>query len=335
MLNNTGRLSPAVLKKENSMIQKRTIGIIGAGNVGMAAAYAVFMKQVAGEVILIDRDERRAEGEAMDMMHGQPYAGPVRVRHGSYKDLAAAQIVVICAGVGQKPGESRLDLLNRNVDVLGQIAYELDRHSPEAVLIVATNPVDILTYALQRLSRRPNHRIIGTGTMLDSGRFRSLLGRHYGVDPRSVHAYIIGEHGDSEVPLWSSAAIGGVSIVDNAVLGRRFDTASMDHLLAQVRDAAYNIIDRKGYTNTAIGTVIARLIEALLEDQKSIFTLSTRLDGEYGLSDLCLSIPCVTGLDGIESKILPILDDCEAKALQASALVLGDSIGGLNLPSMR
>ncbi len=220
------------------MIQKHTIGIIGTGNVGIAAAYALFLNRTAGEIILIDKDRRRAEGEAMDLMHGQPYVCNISIRNGEYSDLTGAQIVVVSAGVSQKPGESRLDLLKRNTDVLGQIAAQLDRYAPEAVLLVASNPVDILTYSLQQLSERPYNLVIGTGTMLDTGRFRTLLGQHYFVDPRSVHAYIIGEHGDSEVPLWSSAHIGGVSIVENAVMGREFDDKRMQHLFLKVRNAA-------------------------------------------------------------------------------------------------
>jgi L-lactate dehydrogenase len=233
------------------MIQTRTIGIVGAGHVGMAAAYALFLNRTAGEIILVDKDRRRAEGEAMDLMHGQPYVVPAAVRAGDYADLSGAQIVVICAGVSQQPGESRLDLLKRNAQVLDEVVAQLDRHAPEAILIIASNPVDILTFIVQETSRRPPQRVIGTGTMLDSGRFRSLLGGHYGVDPRSVHAYIVGEHGDSEVPLWSSAAIGGVPIAEATVLGRVFDRAAMDRLFEDVRRAAYEIIARKGYTNTA------------------------------------------------------------------------------------
>ena len=313
------------------MIQKHTIGIIGTGNVGVAAAYALFLNRTAGEIILIDKDPRRAEGEAMDLMHGQPYVGHISIRAGDYRDLARAQVIVVSAGVSQKPGENRLDLLNRNAAVLRQIAAQLDRYAPEAVLVVASNPVDILTYTLQQLTERPAHRVVGTGTMLDTGRFRSLLGGYYHVDPRSVHAYIIGEHGDSEVPLWSSADIGGVSIVKNTVLGKTFDAEKMRQLFVKVRDAAYQIIDRKGYTNTAIGSVIGRLCEAILEDQKSVFTVSTRIAGEYGLTDLCLSVPAIVGLDGVEATVLPELTKGEKQALHSSADVIRQNIDGMAL----
>jgi L-lactate dehydrogenase len=296
----------------------------------MAAAYALFLNHTAEEIILVDKDTRRAEGEAMDMMHGQAYVGNIAVRAGAFQDLAAAQIVIVSAGVGQRPGESRLDLLNRNADVLAQIAAQLDRHAPDAILFIASNPVDILTYAMRQLSDRPGHRIIGTGTMLDTGRLRALLGRHYRVDPRSVHAFIVGEHGDSEVPLWSGATIGGTPIKGQTVLGHRFDTERMQGIFRQVRDAAYQIIERKGYTNTAIGAVLARLSQAVLADQKSILTVSTAMTGEYGLNHVCLSIPCVIGFQGIEAKLTPRIDEDELHGIQASARRLMQSIDSIN-----
>ncbi len=313
------------------MIQKRTVGIVGTGNVGVAAAYAIFMRGLASEIILIDKNAKRAEGEAMDLMHGQAFAGSMTVRAGSYGDLSSAQVVIITAGVSQKPGENRLDLLNRNAAVFKDIVGELDRHTPHSILIIASNPVDILTYVTQKLSSRPPCRVIGTGTMLDTGRFRALLGRYYGVDPRSVHAVILGEHGDTEVPIWSSANIGGMPLVDNSVVGKPFDADKMNRLFQQVRSAAYEIIDRKGYTNTAIGTAIVRLVEALLEDQKSVLTVSRMLTGEYGLKDVCLSIPSVVGIAGVEDAILLRLDAAELKGLQRSAAVLKESISGLSI----
>ena len=311
----------------------KAVGIIGAGNVGMAAAYALFQRQIAGRLVLLDLDRRRAEGEAMDLMHGQALVGRVSVRAGDYADLAGCQVVVICAGVGQKPGESRLDLLNRNAAVFREIAAGLDRHAPGAVLVVATNPVDILTAVMQQLSNRPPERIVGTGTMLDTSRFRALLGEYYGVNPRSVHAYILGEHGDSEVPLWSSAAIGGRTIVDQQVNGRPFDAAAMQALFEQVRGAAYDIIERKGYTNTAIGLVIAYLVRVILEDQKSVLAVSIDPGGHYGLADVCLSIPCVIGSGGAECAVPPVLSDQEHAGMYASAAVLRDSLSGMTIGS--
>jgi L-lactate dehydrogenase len=314
-----------------SLIQKRTVGIVGTGNVGIAAAFAVFLRGLASEIILVDKDVKRAEGEAMDLMHGQAFVGSMTVKAGGYEDLSSAQVVIISAGVAQKPSETRIDLLNRNVAVFKEIVSELDRHTPQSVLIIASNPVDILTFVTQKLSSRTPNRIIGTGTMLDTSRFRALLGRHYGVDPRSVHAYILGEHGDTEVPIWSTANIGGVSLIENLILGKRFEKDKMNQLFKHVRDAAYDIIDRKGYTNTAIGAAIVRLVEALLDDQKSVLPVSRMLNGEYGLTDVCLSVPSVIGITGVEETILPVLSETERQGLIQSASVLKDRLAKLSI----
>ena len=304
------------------MIQKRSIAIVGTGHVGVAAAFAIFMRGLASEIILIDKDAERARGEAMDLMHGQAFFERITVRAGDYPDLARAQLVIITAGVGQQPGESRLSLLNRNATVFGEIVGQLDQHAPGAVLVIASNPVDILTYVVQKTSRRESSRVIGTGTMLDTGRFRALLGAHYGINPRSVHAYIIGEHGDTEVPVWSSARIAGVPLVGHEVLGRPWQEDQMQRLFTQVRDAAYTIIARKGYTNTAIGMAIVRLAKAVLDDQRSVLPVSRMLNGEYGLDDVCLSIPSVIGINGVEAALTPTLDAVEREALHHSAATL-------------
>lgn len=301
------------------MLHKRTIGIVGAGQVGMAAANAIFQQRIANELILIDLDRRRVEGEAMDLMHAQGYVGRQRVRAGDYPDLAQAQIVIVTAGVGQKPGEDRLSLLNRNAAVFRQIAAELDRHAPGAILLIASNPVDVLTYVMQELSARPDERVIGTGTMLDTTRLRAMLAEHYQVDPRSVHALILGEHGDSEFAAWSQANIGGTPIRKQTILGRPFDPEFLDRTLHQVRTAAYEIIDRKGYTNWAIGLVIAHLVRTIQEDQGSVLPISVRLYGEYGIENVCLSIPVAVGIEGAGGRVPLPLDDDELRALRASA----------------
>lgn len=309
------------------MIQRRKVGIVGTGHVGVAAAYALFIQGIASELVLVDVNQQRAEGEAMDLMHGQTLVGSIYVHAGSYADLKDAQVVVLAAGVGQKsPDETRLELLNRNAAIFRDIIRELDTYAPGAILIIATNPVDILTYVSQELSTRARHLIIGTGTLLDTARFRALLGRYYGVDPRSVHAYILGEHGDSEVPIWSNAHVGGLPILDRTVLGKPFDRAAMNQLFEQVRCAAYQIIERKGYTNTAIGVVIARLVQAMLGDDRTVFPVSVRLNGEYGIRDVCLSLPCVIGFGGAESCVLPELSEEEQEGLQTSAQILQSSL---------
>lgn len=314
------------------MIQRRTVGIVGTGNVGAAAAYAIFNQSLASDIILVDKDMRRAEGEAMDLMHGQILVSRMNVRAGDYTDLSEAQVIILSAGASQtSPNESRLDLLQRNANIFREIINELDQHAPGAILVVATNPVDVLTYISQTLSTRPAHRIIGTGTLLDTARFRALLGRHYSVDPRSVHAYILGEHGDSEVPIWSNATIGGQPIADRAVLGKPFDQDAMQRLFEQARDAAYEIIDRKGHTDTAIGVVIARIVRTILSDQKSVMPVSTRPDGAYDIHDVCLSVPCVVGIEGVEARVTPELSDDERDGLRASADTLRQSRHGIEL----
>ena len=312
------------------MIQRRTVGIVGTGNVGTAAAYAMFNQSLASEILLLDQDTRRAEGEAMDLMHGQQLVGGITCRAVEYAALSNAQIIVLSAGASQQsPDETRLGLLQRNAEIFREIIIQLDKHAPNAILVVATNPVDVLTYICQELSSRPNRRILGTGTLLDTARFRALLGRHYGVDPRSVHAYILGEHGDSEVPIWSNATIGGQKIRGETVLGKEWEEEAMQSIFEQARDAAYEIIDRKGHTDTAIGLVIARIVRAVLEDQQNVLPVSTRPDGAYGIDDVCLSVPCVVGLEGMEKRVDPGLSDEEREALRDPARALPDTLAAL------
>ncbi|MGA6925410.1 MAG: L-lactate dehydrogenase [Desulfosarcina sp.] len=314
------------------MIQRRTVGIVGTGNVGVAAAYAIFMAGLASEIILIDKDHRRAEGEAMDLMHGQAFAGRVTVRAGEYPDLEQAQVIVVTAGVSGQPGESRLALLGRNARVFTQIVGELDRYSPESVLVIASNPVDIMTWITQQSSRRSPGLVIGTGTMLDTARFRALIGDYYDVDPRSVHATIIGEHGDSEVPLWSTATIGGISILNHAILGKSFDRNAMDRLFEKVRTAAYEIIDRKGYTSSAIGLSIMRLVAAVFNDQQSVLPVSRQVTGAYGIDNICLSIPSLVGNRGVQDALPPPLSQEEHEGIMNSANILKQSLADLERP---
>lgn len=316
----------------SDMIQRRTVGVVGTGNVGTAAAYALFNQGLASEILLVDKNTRRAEGEAMDLMHGQLLVGRVTCRAVDYPALRDAQVIVLAAGSSQKSAdETRLDLLSRNATIFREIIAQLDEHAPEAILVIATNPVDVLTYLSQEMSTRPSERIIGTGTLLDTARFRALLGQHYGVDPRSVHAYILGEHGDTEVPIWSNATIGGQHIQGRTVLGREWNPDTMQSLFEQARDAAYEIIDRKGYTDSAIGVVIARIVRAVIEDQKNVLPVSVRPQGAYGIRDVCLSTPCVVGNEGVEKHVVPDLSEDEGEALRASAEALQNSRAGLDL----
>jgi len=311
------------------MSSERVVAIVGAGHVGTAAAYALFLRRLASEILLVDADAKRAEGEAMDLMHAQALVGPTRVRAVGIDALGDAAIVVLAAGAAQRPGETRLDLLERNARTTVDLIHALDRHAPEAVLLVATNPVDLATHVAQQASARPAGRIVGTGTILDTARFRALLGRHYGLDPRSVHAYIVGEHGDSEVPVWSGATIGGLAIRTTTIRGKSFDEGAMNAIFAEVRDAAYAIIARKGHTDLAIGAAIAQLVEAILDDARSVLPVSVRLQGEYGLDGPCLGLPCVVGREGIDSTLAPPLDEGELAALRSSAVALRERLGGL------
>jgi L-lactate dehydrogenase len=313
------------------MNRKQTVGILGCGNVGIAAAYTLFNRDVASDLILVDMDRKRAEGEAMDMSQGQAFAHPVQVRAGDYADLSDAKVVVVAAGTGRKAGESRLDLLNRNVAIFKDVVKHLDEHAPDAVLVIATNPVDIITYVVQKLSIRPRERVVGTGTMLDTTRFRSMLGQYYSVDPRNIHSFILGEHGDSQVPLWSKASIGGLRLKERTVLGKPFDEKIMNEIFEQVRYAGREVISRKGYTNLAIGVCIAQLVETILDDQHSVLTVSVQLEGEYGIHDVAMSIPCIVGHAGVEGRVLPELTEEELAALENSANVLKESISAIDV----
>lgn len=307
----------------------KKVGIVGCGHVGMAGAFAIFTEGLASELILIDKNDSHAQGEAMDLMHAQAYTGRCRVRAGNFSDLKDASYVIISAGVSQVPGESRLDLLGRNVAVLEPIMKELDHYCPNALIVMATNPVDILTYMSQELSSRDHCKIIGTGTMLDTSRFRSLLGEYYNIDPGSVHAYVVGEHGNSEVLLWSQVRIGGKKIIGHKVMGRMMTTGDQDIITENVTKAAYQIIDKKGYTSWAIGLVIASLLKALQGDQRRVLPLSVRVEGEFGVTGTCMGLPCVVGSDGVEEKIEFELDKKEKELLKHSGEILSDLIRDL------
>ena len=306
------------------------IGIIGTGFVGMAAAYSLFQLKLSNQIVLVDKNHDRAQGEALDLMHGQPLVGRCEVTAGDFSSLKSAGIIVISAGVSQSsPDESRLHLLQRNIKVFEAIAKELDHHVPEAMLLIASNPVDILTYAMQSLSQRPNNLIIGTGTLLDTSRFRTLLADYYDVSPQSVNAFILGEHGDTEIPVWSSASVAGLGIRGNTINGREYDQNAMAEIVTKVRKAAYEIIANKGYTNWAIGLVIAYLIRTVRDNQRNVMPVTVRLNGQYGINDNCLSLPAVIGSDGVESIITPRLDEEELAGLQHSANTLKASMDQL------
>lgn len=313
-------------------LKPHKIAIIGSGKVGTTFAYALLLSGRAGEIVLIDVDKQRTEGEVMDLADAVPLTHPTHVIQGDYADCADADVVVITAGVSQKPGETRLDLLKRNTAIFAQIVPEVMKNNPQPLILNATNPVDILSYAAWKLSGLPSRRVIGSGTILDTARFRALLSARFNLDARSVHAYIIGEHGDSEVAVWSSANIAGIPLEDycRSVEG---DLCSDDRtrMAEQVRNAAYEIISRKGATFYAVAVGLLRIVESILRDQNSVLSVSSLAPGYYGIEDVYLSLPSVVGSAGVE-KILPLnLDEVEQAALRQSAEVMKENIRQLNL----
>lgn len=303
--------------------------------VGSTCAFALVMRGIGRELVLVDLNKARAEAEANDIFHAVPFAHPLQVRSGEYEDLAGAEVVIIAAGVAQKPSETRLQLLQRNAAVFRQIIPSILQNAAEAVLVIVSNPVDILTHMAafyaSKFGVRPG-RVIGSGTMLDTARFRALLGRHYGVDPQHVHAYVIGEHGDSEVLTWSQASIAGMNLDDfGRIHGIGLTPEQKCELDGQVRGAAQNIIKGKGSTYYGIGSAVSRLVDVLLHDQRAILTISSQLSNVPGMEGLTLSLPCLVGGRGALAPIPLPLSDCEAEGLNKSAGVIRDTISSLAL----
>jgi L-lactate dehydrogenase len=308
------------------------VAIVGTGNVGATFAYALVTNGLAAEIVLIDSNKARAEGEAMDLNHAVPMHRPCRVWAGDFSDCSGADLVVVTAGSAQKPGETRLDLTQRNTEIFKQIIPQIARYNTQGMLVIASNPVDVLTYAAIQLSGMPSHHVIGSGTILDTARVRYLLSQHFGVDPRSVHAYIIGEHGDSEVPVWSLANIAGMRLTDFCAANQMgCDEEILNSILEQTRHAAYEIIQRKGSTYYAIASGLLRLVEAILRDQSTVLTVSSLIDQQYGISDVCLSLPSIVDRGGIEKVINLNLSSDELFGLQHSAAILQDMIAKLHL----
>jgi len=308
------------------------IGVVGVGRVGATFAYTLLLRGLVGEIVLVDLDHDRAQGEAMDLSHAAPLSFPERIRSGDYGDLAGARIVMIAAGASQKSGESRLDLLKRNIKVFRSVVPKVVAASPEAILLVATNPVDLLSYAAWKLSGLPTERVIGSGTVLDTARFRHLLGDRLGVDPRNIHGYIIGEHGDSEVAAWSRTTVAGIPLDEYCTrCGCGFPEDERRELFEQTRNAAYEIISRKGSTYYAVAAALARIVEAILHDQRSILSVSTRVPESDGLGDLYLSLPAVIGSAGVERVLSLPLSKEEDGAFRRSAQVLRENLETLAL----
>jgi L-lactate dehydrogenase len=311
-------------------VNKNKVALIGCGMVGASFAYSFLQRGLANELVLLDKDEARAEGEAMDLNHGLPFVRPMTVRAGSYDDIGDAAAIVITAGANQGPGETRLDLLQKNAAVFRDIMTKLKSINSEAVIIIATNPVDILTQLSANLLGEVSGRVIGSGTILDTARFRTLLGAHYTVDPRSVHAYIVGEHGDSELALWSTADIGGVPLKDfTGANGQGYDEKKLNAILEQTRNAAYEIIKRKKATYYAIGLGLLSVVEAVLRDQHTVMTVSSPLTGQYSVSGISNSLPSIVGRKGIERVLEVPMNDDERQKFQASSQILKDRLAQL------
>lgn len=309
------------------------IGIIGSGAVGATTAYALVMRGVGREIVLVDLNKRRAQAEADDLLHAVPFAHPMAVRAGEYADLEGCRVVIITAGVPQKPGETRLQLLEKNAAIFRDMIPGILTHAPDTILLVATNPVDVMTHLSARYAAAfgvPTSRVMGSGTTLDTARFRALLGRHVGVDPQHVHAYVLGEHGDSEVLAWSAVGIGGIPLREFCVSPEHQMTLNIQHEIDdQVRNAAYRIIEGKGATFYGIGSAMARIVEVILRDQRAILTVCTPVRDVAGVEDVTVSLPNLLGGSGVISTCLLKLDDVEYAGLQASAQIVRRAIASV------
>lgn len=309
------------------------VGVVGSGLVGSTAAYALVMQGIGREIVLIDKNQARAVAEADDIRHAVPFAHPLKVQAGDYPDLAGARVVILTAGVGQRPGETRLDLLKRNAAVFEEVVDCVLDHAPQAVLVVATNPVDVMTQLATRFAARrdvPAHRVIGSGTTLDTARFRSLVGGHLGVDAHHVHAYVVGEHGDSEVLTWSTATVGGMSLDEFAVMQKvTFDDQIRQDIDTRVRRAAYTIIEGKGATYYGIGSALARIVRVILSDQRAVLSITSVMPEVAGVHDVSVALPHLVGGEGMLATLpLPLSDD-EHQALTASARIIRDAVDSL------
>ncbi|NLP50934.1 L-lactate dehydrogenase [Bacillus sp. RO1] len=301
------------------------VALIGTGFVGSSYAFALLNQGVTEELVLIDLNKEKSEGDAMDLNHGIAFAPtPTKIWYGDYKDCQDADIVVICAGANQKPGETRLDLVEKNTKIFKSIVDEVMGNGFDGIFLVATNPVDILTYATWKFSGLPKERVIGSGTILDTARFRYVLGDYFQVDARNVHAYIIGEHGDTELPVWSKADIGGKPILELMAKQEKYKEEDLNNLFVSVRDAAYQIIERKGATYYGIAMGLVRLTKAILQNENSILTVSAYLDGEYESEDIYIGVPAIVNRNGIREILQLDLSEKETEQFQHSVQVLSE-----------
>lgn len=304
----------------NKKLNPNKVAVIGAGGVGATTAYALMVQGVGSEIVLIDVNKDKAEGEAMDLRHGASFVNPVDIYAGDYKDLADAKLIIITAGAAQKPGETRLDLIKKNTGIFKNIVSSIKEYNQDGILLVVTNPVDILTHLTYKLSGFPAERVIGSGTVLDSSRFRSLLSKNCEVAASNVHGYIIGEHGDSEVPVWSLTNIAGTSIEEYCpICSRGCEGHDLEKIGEQVKNAAYEIIEKKGATFYAVALAVSRIARAILRDENAVLTVSSLMEGYYGIEDISLSLPAIINSDGIERVLELPLSQKEEEEFKKSA----------------
>ena len=308
------------------------VAIIGTGRVGASCAYALQLRGLASEIVLINTNRQRAEGEAMDINHGSLFTKPVRVWAGDYRDCRDADIIVLAAGTSQKPGDTRLDLLKNNAGILERMLAPVLKYLENAIMVVAANPVDVLTYLTWQMTGLPSHQVIGSGTILDTARFRFLLGQHFQIETHSIHAHIIGEHGDSQVPVWSLANIAGMRLDEYSRLnGKPLNDSHREKIAKDTRRAAYEIIHRKGATYYAIAAGLVRIIEAIVRDENSVLTVSGITNGIHGLNDIAISLPSVINRQGIANTLDLPLSNEEETGLKRSAQIIHDAILSLDL----
>lgn len=303
---------------------KPKVAIIGGGNVGMRYAYSLMLSGAARSIVIVDIDAKRAEGEVLDLSSGMPYtASPVEISSGTYADIAGSDLVVITAGRKQDPGQTRMELSRDNVGLFRKIIPETCRYAPEAIFLVVSNPVDVLSYAAYKFSGKPSKEVIGSGTVLDSGRLRWLLSCHCGVDARNIHAYMLGEHGDSEFPVWSRAMIGGILLDEYCPVCGRCDRRDvLEKISEEVRNFAYRVIERKGETSYGIGLALVRITRAILYDQNSVLPVGCIADDYYGIKNVYMSLPAVVNRSGVRQVFKPKLSDGEIVLLKKSGAAI-------------
>lgn len=311
-------------------VNPRKAAIIGCGFVGSATAFTLMQSRLFSELVLLDVNMEKADGEAKDIAHGIPFAGQMKIYAGTYDDAADAAIIIITAGANQKPGETRLDLVQKNTAIYQRIIPEIVKRDFGGILLIVSNPVDILTYVALKLSGLPENRVLGSGTVLDTARLKYALGEHLGVDSRSVHSFIIGEHGDSEIAAWSSTNVSGIPLNDFCEMRGHFNhDAAMDAIAEKVKNSAYEIISKKQATYYGIAMSVKRICECIVRNERSILPVSAMMHGEYGIEDITLSMPAIVGIGGVETHVPIALSEEEAEKLVESAKKLKEVAKGL------